>query len=129
MNQALHQATVNAFEELAFVFPMPELEPPADSPSTAATVDFEGGRLVLTVSDDLLPAIAANMLGDQEPSREDQLDALREVANVICGNVLPAIGAGGMGTPRLGGEGGGTPTARADVLLSEGSASVRLFLT
>jgi hypothetical protein len=128
VNRALHEATVQAFEELAFVFPMPELEPPEHRPSTAATIDFEGGRLVLVVSDDLLPVIAANMLGDEEPSREDQLDALREVVNVICGNVLPAIGAGGMGTPRLGGDEGGTPAAQANVLLSDGSASVRLFL-
>ena len=136
MNKALHNAAVTAFEELAFVFPMPELEPPELGARTAAVVDFEGhraGRLVLTVSDELLPVIAANMLGDAEPTREEQLDALKEVANVICGNVLPSLDGPRaifrLHAPRLAADADtGTPIAQADVLLSEGSASVRLFL-
>ena len=136
MNEALHNAAVTAFEELAFVFPMPELEPAPALDRTAAIVDFDGhrsGRLVLLVSDGLLPVIAANMLGDTEPSREEQLDALKEVANVICGNVLPSIDGPRaifrLHAPRLSaGDQAGVPTAQADVLLSEGSASVRLFL-
>ncbi|MCZ6874245.1 MAG: chemotaxis protein CheX, partial [bacterium] len=41
----------------------------------------------------LLPSLAANMLGEDKPPSEDQQhDALCEVANVVCGNVLPRIG-------------------------------------
>lgn len=137
MNEALHRAAVTAFEELAFVFPMPELEPDEHAGRTAAVVDFDGhraGKLVLTVSDELLPVIAANMLGDGEATREEQLDALKEVANVICGNVLPSIDGPRalfrLHAPRLAvDEAAGAPAAQADVILSEGSASVRLFLT
>jgi CheY-specific phosphatase CheX len=137
VNEVLHQAAVTAFEELAFVFPMPELEPPPAGARTAAVVDFDGhraGQLVLSVSDELLPVIAANMLGDADPSRDEQLDALKEVANVICGNVLPSIEGPRalfrLHAPRLaeGAADGGEPAARADVLLFEGSATVRLFL-
>jgi hypothetical protein len=141
VNEVLQLATVTAFEELAFVFPMPELEPPPAAGRTAAVVDFDGhraGHLVLSVSDELLPVIAANMLGASatgcgSPSRDEQLDALKEVANVICGNVLPSIDGPRalfrLHAPRLDdAEEAGEPAARADVLLSEGSATVRLFL-
>ena len=141
MNRALHAAAVNAFEELAFQFPMPELEAPPSGPRTAAVVEFDGhraGKLVLAVSDELLPVIAANMLGAYgdatgEPTREDQIDALKEVANVICGNVLPAVDGPRalfrLHAPRLGADEGGEPVAQADVQMLEGSATVRLFLT
>jgi CheY-specific phosphatase CheX len=141
LNEVLHRAAVTAFEELAFVFPMPELEPPPAGGRTAAIVDFDGhcaGQLILSVSDELLPVIAANMLGapadgSETPSRDEQLDALKEVANVICGNVLPSIDGPRalfrLHAPRLAeGAEAGEPAARADVLLLEGSATVRLFL-
>jgi len=51
------------------------------------------GRLVLNVSRGVLPGVAGNMLGiePEEVSESDSLDALGELANVICGNVLPEI--------------------------------------
>jgi CheY-specific phosphatase CheX len=141
VNQALHAAAVNAFEELAFQFPMPELEPPPPGRRTAAIVDFDGhraGKLVLAVSDELLPIIAANMLGaygdaSGEPTREEQLDALKEMANVICGNVLPSVDGPRalfrLHAPRVASdEGTGEPAAQADVQMLEGCATVRLFL-
>ena len=81
------------------MFPGSEEEgPPEDACSQAqgeASVSFHGpfnGKLVAIASGELLPAIAANMLGDDQPPTErQQLDALGEIANVICGNVLPAI--------------------------------------
>jgi CheY-specific phosphatase CheX len=60
-----------------------------------ASVSFHGaarGRVVVAVADTLLPAIAANMLGaDAAPEPQLQQDALGEVANVLCGTLLPAI--------------------------------------
>jgi CheY-specific phosphatase CheX len=42
----------------------------------------------------MLPTVAANMLGDDDaPAPAQQLDALGEIANVICGNLLPHIAA------------------------------------
>ena len=63
---------------------------------TAVSVAFCGdnatGNLVLKTDSGLLAVLAANMLGDDEPlAPEVQRDALGEMANVICGNALPAI--------------------------------------
>jgi CheY-specific phosphatase CheX len=59
------------------------------------SVEFRGprtGRLVLRASGNLLPSIAANMLGEAESARTPlQRDALGEIANVITGNVLPLV--------------------------------------
>lgn len=63
----------------------------------AAAVFFQGpltGAVNIFVSPDLLPALAANMLGLQDgtvPQSDQQYDALQELANVVCGNLLPAI--------------------------------------
>ncbi|HZF67219.1 MAG TPA: chemotaxis protein CheX [Gemmatirosa sp.] len=58
-------------------------------------VDAAGatGALVVAVSDDVAAALAANMLG-VATARADaaaRSDALGELANVVCGNVLPAV--------------------------------------
>ncbi len=97
MAQSLSQTTAATFEDLALLFP--EQEPNAEQEAApldvTVSVDFRGpftGRLVLSASAIVLPAIASNMLGEAQ-SRKPQLqrDALGELANVICGNVLPLI--------------------------------------
>ena len=97
MVQSLSRATTATFEELALLFPEHDLSPdqaavPLD---VAVSVEFRGpltGRLVLRASSNILGSIAANMLGeDASRERPLQRDALGEIANVICGNVLPAI--------------------------------------
>ncbi len=112
-------------------------------PDAAVEVTFQGpfrGRLVLVVSGPVLSEVAGNMLGEEpaEASREAQLDALGELANVICGNVLPEI-AGDLETfaltpPALLAQIPGGPTPGADAIgvvqvgLDEGSAEVRILL-
>ena len=112
-------------------------------PDAAVEITFRGifsGRLVLTVSGPILAVVAGNMLGQDESeiTREAQLDALGEVANVICGNVLPEI-AGDRETfaltpPMLLPEVSGPPTVWAGVVgavrvgLDEGCAEVKLYL-
>jgi CheY-specific phosphatase CheX len=101
MNQAwqteLLQVAVLTFEELCFLFPSPNLDAqqryaPIDG---AVRVAFSGplqGVLVVTLAGGLLSSLAANMLGvDEPPATAQQYDALGEIANVICGNVLPRI--------------------------------------
>lgn len=95
--QSLSRATTATFEELALLFPEHDLSPEqAAAPlDVAVSVEFRGplrGRLVLRASSSILSAIAANMLGE-DASRQAPLqrDALGEIANVICGNVLPVI--------------------------------------
>lgn len=102
----LQQATVSTFEELAFLFLETECtEEQAEAPLDAiVTVNFHGpvrGRLTLSASSVLLPAIAANMLGeDQSRFVPLQRDALGEMANVVCGNLLP-LAAGAEAVFRL----------------------------
>lgn len=97
MDLSLSQTTAATFEELALLFPEQELSPEQKGAPLDVTVsvDFRGpfaGRLVLSASACVLPAIASNMLGEAGRRQSPlQRDALGEIANVICGNVLPAI--------------------------------------
>jgi CheY-specific phosphatase CheX len=99
MNKPLHETlrriAEDMFESLAFLLLLPDDEP-ALSPASAVTarIDFEGprrGALFLSVSGEMLPELAANMLGrmDQTPTPDEQIDALKELLNVVCGNFLP----------------------------------------
>lgn len=97
MEQALYQAAILTFEELGFMFPVEngddvEFE---SGKSVNVSVGFNGtisGRLVLQVDNRVLPVLASNMLGVEEPLEEELMtDVLGEFANVICGNVLPTI--------------------------------------
>lgn len=136
----LYSATAQTFENLGFLLPASDLNDEQRSARIAALVEvgFSGkfdGRVVLGVSAGVLPAMAGNMLGEDGDSlsREMQLDALGELANVICGNVLPEI-AGlaetfALAPPRAIPEWGpAPPSCRVEVGLDEGRAEVRLFL-
>ncbi len=141
--QALYQAAALTFEELGFMFTTGEVdETQLASPIEAAvTVDFTGplkGKLELRVTDGLLEAIASNMLGeDTPPSIEMQRDALGEMANVICGNVLPAV-SGSQEIFRLSApkvislndvsSGNSEPTAAVNIGLENGRADVLIYL-
>ncbi|MBN2171605.1 MAG: chemotaxis protein CheX [Candidatus Krumholzibacteriota bacterium] len=93
----LFRTAVLTFEELGFLLPSEEIDARQAAAALAAVVhlDFTGpfaGTLELRFYGDLLPELAANMLGEEEPPPfQEQLDALGEVTNVICGNLLPAI--------------------------------------
>jgi CheY-specific phosphatase CheX len=91
--------TSDTLEKLAFLFVFPDEERDSDGPLPviAGRVQFNGffsGSVVLRMSSSVLPELSANMLGvedDAEISPEDQQDAFKEMLNVICGNLLPAI--------------------------------------
>jgi len=113
LDETLGRVAEEVFESLAFVLPAFEEEgdpaeryaggdseesaPPEAADSTAASISFAGpfeGTLALSASNELLPAIAANMLGldfGQVPSQEIQRDALKELLNVTCGNLLSEV--------------------------------------
>jgi CheY-specific phosphatase CheX len=100
----LESVGLEVFESMAFMFSSAD-EPPSAAPGEAspagalvtATVSFDGpvpGQVVLSVSRNMLPALASNMLGLDDgvaPSGEQQADALKEFLNVLCGNLLPAL--------------------------------------
>ena len=102
MEKELRAATIRAFEESAFLMPVLGAELPDDraAPDEVVRVPFEGpltGEFVLEVYGGVAAVLAANMLGTNEaPTRLTQLDAVCEMANVVCGNVLPRL----SGSPR-----------------------------
>ncbi|MBS1792383.1 MAG: chemotaxis protein CheX [Acidobacteria bacterium] len=141
MEQALYQAAILTFEELGFIFP---IERPSDDEceneeSTRVSVKFNGsvsGEIVLQVENTILPTIASNMLGTEEPLEDEEIlqDVLGELANVICGNTLPSI-AGKNEVFRLEPprkinklEAGEKPAAIAHLDVEESRADVLLYL-
>jgi len=100
----LERATTSTFEELTLLWAETGAASPDGAFDHAMRVRFHGGAegfLEIRASRGLMIAAAANMLGDDNlVSHEMGVDALGEVANVICGNVLPEI-AGAEGVFRL----------------------------
>ena len=98
MERFLSRALTATFEELALICPDTKLSDIQSEAlvDVAMSVSFNGplsGRLVLRASSEILPGIAENMLGaDGVYPFDVQRDALGELSNVICGNLLPMIG-------------------------------------
>ncbi len=97
--KTLSNIAIETFEKLAFLFAFPADEADTGQPDSMVTagVSFAGsfsGTLIIKVSAEALPELAANMLGvdeDEETTLDQQHDALKETLNVICGNLLPEI--------------------------------------
>jgi CheY-specific phosphatase CheX len=93
--KTLYRTVAVIFEEMGFLLPTPSDSPIGDSAATGAIVRFRGpfeGSLSVRITRDVLPTLTANMLGDDHPQGEQlERDAIGEIANVICGNVLPTI--------------------------------------
>jgi CheY-specific phosphatase CheX len=144
MVQSLAQATTATFEELAMLFPESDLSPEQSAAplDIAAAVEFRGptsGRLVLQASSVILADVANNMLGaDDSRPPALQRDALGELANVICGHVLPLVGGADavfhLSAPTLYGSGElptrehDRPAASVEVGVEQGRAVATLFL-
>ena len=96
--QALETVVQDTFATMVFLFPEDRDDPPPP-PETflTAVVGFSGpfrGEIRLSVGPDMPALVAANMLGLEDgcvPTSEQEHDALGELVNVICGNLLPAI--------------------------------------
>lgn len=99
IKDALYRVAEEVMEKLAFMMSFPETEELTDKnfSQVAAGISFSGvftGVLVVAVSEQMLPQLTGNMLGlddDEESTPEQQHDALKELINVICGNLMPAI--------------------------------------
>ncbi len=145
LQKELYRAAVLTFEELGLFLPSPELDDTQRQAAAEGTVivPFGGpfsGHLVVTVCGDVLGGLAANMLGEDEVTEPEQRsDALGEIGNVICGNILPRIAGTrelfNLRPPRvmLGGTPGtgtdtGHPAVTAQVGLDTGRADLALFL-
>lgn len=139
----LHNIATLTFEQLGFMFPMPELAEQYETAGFegAAGVSFHGpvnGRLVIATYGELLPALAANMLGEESAPEEHRQDALGEITNVVCGNILPKIGGPlalfGIGAPKpmaadaVSRREGEEIAAKVELPLEGGRAEVSLFM-
>jgi len=96
LQNSLYSAAVYTFEQVVFL--VPDIPPDAAQRrlpvEAVASVAFSGparGTLQLHAGDGLLPLITANMVGMDDPDEALQLDALGELANIICGQFLPAL--------------------------------------
>jgi chemotaxis protein CheY-P-specific phosphatase CheC len=99
IDQTIMNTAVETMEKLAFLFSFPD-EARMEAfpgPAIAAKVGFNGsfsGSLALRMSSSVLAEMAVNMLGlddAEEINQELHLDAFKEMLNVICGNLLPAL--------------------------------------
>ena len=93
----LMEAAVQTFEDLGMMLLNEELtdEQKEAKKEASVMVTFSGpfsGRLEITVFGKITEKLARNISGSEELSSDILLlDALGEIANVICGNVLPRI--------------------------------------
>ena len=95
-DEKLVNVTARTVEALALMFLVPADESSPDvGPASSVKVSFTGpacGSLTLSVSPRVAQALAGNMLGlDDSASEDSAQDALNELGNVICGNLLPAV--------------------------------------
>jgi len=94
LNDKLRQITLEAFESLCRLFPEMEGNESAEAPySEAVAVEFSGpvrGIFYLYFQSRLRRAVAEAML-ESAPTTQQEEDAMKEMANVICGNMLPYV--------------------------------------
>jgi CheY-specific phosphatase CheX len=99
ISEILTGVVADTLEKLAFLFAVPLEGPAPEDTQALATVRvrFSGplcGGMQLSLSQPVLAELAGNMLGADDGSAlsaDEQHDALRELINVICGNLLPLI--------------------------------------
>jgi len=96
LNSCLRAAALATFEQVAFLLPdePPDDEQRAREVAAIASIAFSGpavGVLQVRACEGLLPHLAALMLGEEVNDEALQLDALGELANIICGQLFPQI--------------------------------------
>ncbi|MBU8920401.1 MAG: chemotaxis protein CheX [Bacteroidales bacterium] len=99
-NDIIDTVFCDVLEQLAFMFgesvPVDEMPEAVDN-GLAATMNFSGdstGVITLVIPADMRGEFADNILGmdlDADAGVEDEDDAVREVLNIIAGNVLTAL--------------------------------------
>lgn len=103
LNNEIRRMTLEAFETMCFMFPVFDDETEggvavASEWAQQAVVRFDGdvnGGMIIRVCDGLRSALVENMLGFGEDVTEADRDgAVFELANIICGNIVPEVTAG-----------------------------------
>lgn len=123
IKEIITRESVQTLEKLAFIFAIPEEEDiaPEEGETVDVVVDFTGpfsGSMLVMYPEADLDELAVNMLGlddEDEIDSDQKFDALKETVNIICGNVLPAIGGKraifNIGVPVV----AGAPESRPDI--------------
>jgi CheY-specific phosphatase CheX len=94
---ALYQTTASTFEDMGFILPTHEIDENQQQAKRTISVciDFHGtqeGMFIIHTFGKWLPFLAANMMGEENsPSEKLQKDAIGEIANIICGNILQEL--------------------------------------
>jgi len=99
LSHKLVEVTADTLEKLAFIFTFPAEDAPATDGQNqeVVRVDFSGpfdGGIELSLPSSALSELAVNMMGADDSddlSIEQQRDALKELINVVCGNLLPVL--------------------------------------
>lgn len=151
IKEILYRVAEDVLEKLAFIFSFPEEEREGIAYDAAVTakVSFTGpfkGTLIMAVSTEALPEMTGNMLGiedGEETTTDQQYDAVKELINVICGNMLPAIAGKetlfNVDPPEIvqniddvfkdfSAENGPEPAAQARLDIDEGQCDLLLFI-
>ena len=98
--EILKEVLCDVLEQMAFMFAdpiSPQDIPGVSENALSTTMHFDGpttGQLSLSVPAAICPTIAENMLGvepDDERVLEKAQDALKEVLNIACGNILTLV--------------------------------------
>ena len=99
LTEILNRVAARTIESLGLMFLVPEEEMPAGDlgPEISVRVAFSGpqtGFLLITAPERVAIELGANMLGlmrGADLPADKRGDALMELANVVCGNLLPEI--------------------------------------
>jgi hypothetical protein len=138
LTAAIHRAaavTFNAYSRRSLRQGVPSA---SEGDPVSVAIEFSGprkGRVEVNIWADALGDLAASMFDQPVPPPfNDQLDAIREVTNVIAGNVLSSLDSPSLfnlGLPKVQHKGPSAaidPAAAADFALGTGRVSVRLFI-
>lgn len=94
-NPKLFLAAARTFEGFCFANPVQDPDGTCrfGGRTVCAAVDFTGpfsGSVRIRMGEEAAKALTANVLGD-DVGPECHFDAMKELANVVCGNALPEI--------------------------------------
>jgi Chemotaxis phosphatase CheX len=133
----LLRAATSTFEDAAFCMVEGVGEGGMEIGPARGVVSFQGprsGLLMVEAENATAAAATANMLGlDEEPSADLRQDALFELANMICGQIVSASGDGHdlyrLTRRELDAEAAGDPDAEMVLSLDCGLARVALWIS
>ena len=138
LRAAIHRAATVTFKAYSRKGLREGVPKTSEGDPVSVAIEFTGprkGRVEVNIWEDALGDLAASMFDQRVPPPfSDQLDAIREVTNVIAGNVVTSLDSTSLfslGLPKVQEDGPIAevdPSAVAEFALGSGRVSVRLFI-